>query len=181
MRTTPDTPSPQSPYARRRAALQAAAVSEQPLLWYGFVLGAVAGGMVPGAPPLSRAAGELLNGGAALEGRLVAALTTLALEAEEALRRDDDEELLGLPPATADAGARLTALSELCHGLCLALGLKQDGAMRQDRARDELLRDLSAFTRVDPEAELDEDDLKTVTHYISDRLRSLNLDPPTLS
>ena len=99
-------------------------------------------------------------------------MTNLAMDSESKLE-NADEDLLAMPDSSVDKKTRLQVLADLSYGLTLGLSINAtDGTMEKIKDKD-LLADLatiSEVSRVDTDAELDEEDLKNVLEFMLDVL-----------
>lgn len=156
-------------------SLSAAGVSEDHFQWYGFLLALIAKGFKPGDQALSKMVADLLNGGGALPGKMVAYLTSEGLALVDRLVKRDPE-ILSFPGSEESKELRLRCLADLASGLSLGFGCDpKEGVLRQLPKGDltDFVQSLGEIARVDPEDELLEDDLAAVLEYMRDTLFSL--------
>lgn len=156
-------------------ALNSAGVSEDHYQWYGFLIALLAKGFEPGDQALSKMVAELLNGGEALPGKMIAYLASEGLTLKEKLSKRD-AGIFQFPGASENKVLRLTALADLATGLSLGLSCDpKEGVLKQLPRGDltDFVQSLGEIARVDPEDDLDEDDLKSVLDYMRDTLFAL--------
>ena len=155
-------------YRQIRAALHAAGISECEYEWPGLLAGLLSRGFVPGSREISKLAADLLNCGETLPGSVVAFLASEGLELKERLDHAADD-LFCFPDAKESSAQRLQALSDLAHGLTLGLTADPQKGLADRLPPGPLLdfvQSLSDITRVDTEADIDEEDIKSVLDYM---------------
>lgn len=159
-------------YSKVKSDLTEAGINDGHFQWYALMLGAMAKGITPGNRVFNSIFSNLLNDGEPLPGAVVAAMTNLAMDSESKLE-NADEELFAMPDSSVDKKTRLQVLADLSYGLTLGLSINAtDGTMEKIKDKD-LLADLatiSEVSRVDTDAELDEEDLKNVLEFMLDVL-----------
>lgn len=156
-------------------ALSSAGVSEDHYQWYGFLTALLAKGFEPGDQALSKMVAELLNGGGALPGKMIAYLASEGLTLKEKLSKHD-AGIFQFPGSAEDKVLRLTALADLASGLSLGLGCDPKEGVLKQLPKGELtdfVQSLGEIARVDPEDDLNEDDLASVLDYMRDTLFDL--------
>lgn len=152
--------------------LKKAGIDEDQYQWTGFITGAVAKGISPGGSDLSRHISDILNNKTPLSGILSAFFTTLAIKVQKELDNDSGDFFF-LPQEGNDLQT-LTALSDLCAGLCLGLSLSPDQGVVSKITSPELadfIKTLGSIADVDTQGPTDPEDLKAVVDYMSSQLR----------
>ena len=151
--------------------LNSAGISENPFQWYALVIGVMSRGMESSGRILIQTLSNLLNDGEPLPGTIVATMTNLAMDLEDRLE-NADSDLFAMPDDSYDNSLRLKVLADICYGLSLGLTVNaQSGALEEKIKDTKLLEDLntiSEIARVDPESELDEEDLDNVLEFLID-------------
>lgn len=150
--------------------LNDAGVSENPFTWYSLMLGVLAKGVEPGNRIFLNIFSSLLNDNQPLPGALVATLTNMALDCKEKIE-NADQDLFALPDDSFEKKLRLQTLADLSYGLSLGLTVNpEDGSLEKITDREALadLNTISEVSRVDTEAELDEEDLDNVIEFMID-------------
>lgn len=159
-------------YSKVKSDLSEAGINDGHFQWYALMLGALGKGITPGNRIFNSIFSNLLNDGEPLPGAVVAAMTNLAMDLEPKIE-NADEDLFAMPAPSIEKKVRLQVLADLAYGLSLGLSINaEDGTMEKIKDK-ELLSDLatiSEVSRVDTEADLDEDDLKNVLEFMLDVL-----------
>lgn len=149
--------------------LNKAGIVDETYQWYGFILGLISKGFSPSERSMMQLCAEFLNDNQPLPGALIAELTSLALESKIACD-EHDSNILKFPDEKIPRQQRLECLSDLAYGLTLALPIDvKKGKMEKisDPQLLDHLRSLSEISKVDKDAEFEENDLKDVLDYIS--------------
>ena len=105
-----------------------------------------------------------------MRGAVVATLTNLGLDIKDKLD-NASQDLFCFPDSSVDKKQRLQVLADLSYGLSLGLTVsKEDGSLEKVSSEEALadLNTISEVSKVDIEAELDEDDLNSVIEFMVD-------------
>lgn len=160
----------QGAYAKVLKDLQSCGIQENPFSWFALMIGLVAKGVEPGSRVFINVFSNLLNDSQSLPGAVVATLTNLGLEAKDQIE-EASNDLFAFPDESFDKKLRLKVLADLSYGLALGLTVnKEDGSLEKVSSHEALadLNTISEVSKVDIEAELDEDDLDSVIEFMID-------------
>ncbi len=159
-------------YNKVLSDLTQAGINEGHFQWYSLMLGALAKGVEPGNRIFNSIFSNLLNDGEPLPGAVVAALTNLAMDSQSKIE-NADEDLFAMPDQSVEKQTRLKVLADLSYGLSLGLSINADDGSLEKIKDKELLSNLatiSEVSRVDVDADLEEEDLKYVVEFMLDVL-----------
>ena len=150
--------------------LSESGISESHFQWYSLMIGLLAKGFEPGNRIFIKVFSSLLNDDEPLPGALVASLTNLAMDAKEKIETAD-ADLFAMPDSSFEKKLRLQVLADLSYGFALGLTVDSKNGSLEKITDKEMLADLntiSEVSRVDTDADLDEEDLDNVLEFMID-------------
>lgn len=150
--------------------LSESGITESHFQWYSLMIGLLAKGFEPGDRIFISVFSSLLNDGQPLPGALVANLSNLAIDAKEKIE-NGDADLFAMPDSSVEKKLRLQVLADLSYGFALGLTVNsKDGSLEKISDKDLLadLNTISEVSRVDIDADLDEEDLDNVLEFMID-------------
>lgn len=159
-----------SNYEKVLKELTQSGITETPFSWFALAIGIIAKGVEPGSRIYNNVFSNLLNDNHPLPGAVVATLTNLGLDIKDKLD-NASQDLFCFPDSSVDKKQRLQVLADLSYGLSLGLTVsKEDGSLEKVSSEEALadLNTISEVSKVDIEAELDEDDLNSVIEFMVD-------------
>ena len=182
-------------YQSTQSSFAQCGFAENIQMMQGFILGMLARGLSSSDSKMLSNTVDILNGGVALSGKAIAIFTTLMIELERDLKQNTVNLFLPTAKDKASNKERITALSDVAHGVLLGLSVPDNAGndaakeldpmqsapinvmsdpksaymeiKRKSAAAQEQLQTLEAIANADSDSELDEEDFECVATEVA--------------